>query len=192
MINEHVTPSADGPSELDEDPDSGPANDGSEPRWRVDVLDRTGRGPVREARLREVVLEVLRDEQVDRAEISVAVVDDQEMARLHLEFLQVEGPTDVLSFPLDGDSLREWDGPIEERRGDGRTVSGEVVISADMAARVALEIGSDVADELTLYLVHGVLHLCGYDDLDESDREQMRRREDELLGALGVTARVGR
>ena len=45
---------------------------------------------------------------------------------------------------------------------------------------------------MTLYLVHGLLHLCGYDDLDDADREQMRRRESELLGALGVAVRVKR
>ncbi|MFP6767801.1 MAG: rRNA maturation RNase YbeY [Planctomycetaceae bacterium] len=196
MTNKHELASTDGSSGLGMNPDpepvSGVANGGGESSWRVDVLDRTGQGPVAPQRLRGVVLEVLRDERVGRAEISVAVVDDEEMARLHLEFLQVEGPTDVLSFPLDGDSLRGWDGPIGERRGEGRSVCGEVVISVDMADRVAREVGCAAADELTLYLVHGVLHLCGYDDLDDADREQMRRRESELLAALGVAARVGR
>jgi probable rRNA maturation factor len=196
VTNEHELASADGSSGLGMNPDpgsvSGASNGGAESPWRVDVLDRTGKELLAPQRLREVVLEALRDERVSRAEISVAVVDDEEMARLHLEFLQVEGPTDVLSFPLDGDSLHAWDGPIDERRGEGRSVGGEVVISADMADRVAREVGCTAADELTLYLVHGLLHLCGYDDLDDADREQMRRRESELLGALGVAVRVKR
>ena len=64
-------------------------------------------------------------------------------------------------------------------------LAGELVVSAEMAAATAAEIGVDPRDELALYVVHGLLHLCGYDDLSEAGAAAMRRREDELLKACG-------
>ena len=158
--------------------------------WLIDVVDRTGECPVSTERLMEVAEGVLRSEEVLAAEVSVAIVDDVQMSDLHLEFLQIAGPTDVLTFPLLGDSLVPWQGPIDARRGAGMRIGGEVVISRDTAVRVAGEVGSLPSDEVILYLVHGLLHLCGYDDLDDLQRGQMRRREAELLDVLEVAARV--
>ena len=61
-----------------------------------------------------------------------------------------------------------------------------------VARRVARELGTDVSEEVILYLVHGLLHLCGYDDRDELQRQQMRRREAEVLSLLEVAVRVTR
>jgi len=175
----------------DNDPGAGHGAGGrAECGWSVDVVDRTGECPVSTDRLAEVAEGVLKGEEVLEAEISVAIVDDIEMSDLHLEFLQIDGPTDVLTFPLLGDSLVPWQGPVDARRGAGMRIGGEVVISRDTAVRVAGEVGSLPSDEVVLYLVHGLLHLCGYDDLDDLQREQMRRREAELLDVLEVTARV--
>lgn len=171
---------------------SGGANGPTAIGWRVDVVDRTGGCPVSGERLRELAGCVLRDEGVAEAEISVAIVDDLEMSRLHVEFLGIDGPTDVLTFPLLGDSLGSWSGPADARRGSGRRIGGEVVIGGDTARRVAGETGAEAAEEVILYLVHGLLHLCGYDDLEDLHRFQMRRREAELLDLLEVTARVDR
>ena len=99
--------------------------------WEIDVIDRTDGSAASEKRLAEVAGYVLRDEGVEHAEISVAVVDDLEMARLHADFLQIDGPTDVLTFPLEGDSLEAWAGPVDARRGSGRRICGEVVIGGD-------------------------------------------------------------
>ena len=162
----------------------------AEAEWKIDVVDRTEASAAGTQRLAEVAGCVLRDEGVAYAEVSVAVVDDAEMSRLHADFLQIDGPTDVLTFPLDGDSLESWSGPIDARRGAGRRICGEVVIGGDTAVRVAGELGSLPSEELVLYLVHGILHLCGYDDLDDLQRLQMRRREAELLELLEVSARV--
>ena len=131
---------------------------------RVRVTDHSDEGPVPARRLGEVAMRVLEDEEVASAEISVAVVDNDEIARLHAEFLDVDGPTDVLSFPLEGDCLEAWQGEPGARRGRGRRIDGEVVISAEMAKEVAPRVGSSVEAEVTLYLVHGLLHLCGYED----------------------------
>lgn len=174
----------------DENPPGGETVGPREGGWRIDVVDRTDECPIGVDRLAEAAESVLRDEGVDEAEISVAIVDDLEMARLHFEFLQVDGPTDVLTFPLHGDSLDPWVGPVDARRGAGRRIGGEVVIGGETARRVAEDVGAEPSEEVILYLVHGLLHLCGYDDLDDRHRHEMRRREAELLEVLEVTVRV--
>lgn len=102
--------------------------------------------------------------------VDLVVVSDEALAELHGRFLDDDSPTDVMAFDL-GD---EDDGP-----------SGEVYLSLDMARRVAAERGVSLARELSLYAVHGCLHLCGYDDHEEEDRRAMRAAEREVLDALG-------
>ena len=80
----------------------------AEAGWKIAVVDRTEDPAASEQRLADVAGRVLRDEGVQHAEISVAVVDDAEMSSLLEDFLQIAGPTDVLTFPLDGDSLEAW------------------------------------------------------------------------------------
>ena len=106
-------------------------------------------------------------------ELSVALVGDTRMARLHQQFMGVGGPTDVLTFPLDED----------ER---GRVLSGEVVVCVPEAARRARELGTSVERELLLYALHGLLHLCGYDDRTAAGYRRMHRTEDKILTRLGV------
>ncbi len=102
-------------------------------------------------------------------EISVALVSDATLARLHAEFLDDPRATDVMSFPL----------------GDGPGPWGEVVASVDCAIRVAKERGIASARELSLYVVHGTLHLCGFDDVEDDDRAAMRVAESVVLASLG-------
>ena len=93
----------------------------------------------------------------------VAIVDDEEMTRLHRQFLGKDGPTDVLSFP-----------------------SGEIVVSADTAAREARARGIPPLSELILYVVHGALHLDGHDDNKPKARARMRTAERRVLRELGL------
>ncbi len=103
-------------------------------------------------------------------ELSFALVTDDRMAALNQGFLGHEGPTDVLSFPLQ-----------EEPR-----LVGDVVISVDTARREAERRRHPAYDEVVLYAVHGVLHLLGHDDHDPASRRRMRRAERRVLRALGV------
>ena len=113
-------------------------------------------------------------EQVTDGYLSVAVVDDSQMARMHRQYKQTDGTTDVLAFDL----RDEQDDPIE----------ADLVICRDEAARQAAARGHAVRLELLLYAVHGLLHLLGYGD-DAPDRAAaMHRREDELLTAVGLDA----
>lgn len=101
--------------------------------------------------------------------VSIAFVDDATIADINLRFLEHEGPTDVIAFPL-----REDDDPSDP-------FLGEVVISLDTAARVGPEHGASPRREAYLYLAHGLLHLLGYDDHGDAERELMERRQAELL-----------
>jgi len=106
-------------------------------------------------------------------ELSVALVGDRQMSDLHERFMSIAGPTDVLTFPLEMDE-------------EGLAVSGEVVVCVPEARRRAGEHGNSVANELLLYALHGLLHLCGYDDRTAREFEIMHRAEDDLLCRLGV------
>ena len=85
----------------------------------------------------------------------------------------IAGPTDVLTFPLDLDVR-------------GRPVAGEVVVCVSEARRRAKEHGVPLERELLLYALHGLLHLCGYDDRTDASFRAMHRTEDQILTRLGV------
>jgi probable rRNA maturation factor len=109
------------------------------------------------------------------AELSVAIVDLAEMADLNQRYRGGEGPTDVLSFECDDlCAAAEPDEPI---------TIGDVVIAPEVAETQAVEYGHTVEEELNLLLVHGVLHLLGYDHEDDADAEVMQARERALLTA---------
>jgi len=131
-----------------------------------------------EARLREVTADVLKGEQVSSAEISLALVDDAAIHEVNRKYLAHDHPTDVISFRFDDADVGVFPTRLE----------GEVVISCETARRIAEELGCPVAHEVMLYLVHGLLHLCGFDDLSDEDRRQMRRREKWHLQKLAIPA----
>ncbi len=107
------------------------------------------------------------------SELSLALVGDQKMADLHLQFMNIPGPTDVLTFPLESDKR-------------GRPVSGEVIICVPEARRRCRETGGKLREELLLYALHGLLHLCGYDDRTDRAFQAMHRKEDQILRKIGV------
>jgi probable rRNA maturation factor len=105
-----------------------------------------------------------------RGALSLAVVSDATMRRVNRQFHATDEPTDVLAFPLGG--------------GDG-AFDAEVVVSLDTARREAHERGVDPAAELMLYVVHGVLHLLGFDDHAKADARRMHARTLSILADLG-------
>jgi probable rRNA maturation factor len=94
------------------------------------------------------------------------------MQQLNKRYLEHDEPTDVLSFPLSEPGARR--------------LAGEVVISADVARRQAEGRGHDVQAELALYVIHGLLHLCGYDDQTPAAAARMRERERHYLSRLSL------
>jgi probable rRNA maturation factor len=100
--------------------------------------------------------------------VEVSVVDDAEIRRLNAAWRGVGRRTDVLAFPLETDG--------------GSPLVGQIVISADAAARQARRLGVPVALELDLLATHGTLHLVGWDDRDPLEADLMHRRERQILG----------
>jgi probable rRNA maturation factor len=105
-------------------------------------------------------------------ELSVAVTGDATVRDLNQRFRGIDEPTDVLSFDLAGAGFPEAD----------RASLGEIIISFETAARQAAEAGQPIEDELAHLVVHGVLHLLGYDHERPADARRMRAREELLLG----------
>ncbi len=137
----------------------------------IDVADRQEALKVDRRRIVHAVEMVLHEAGVARAEISVAVVDDATIHALNRQYLEHDYATDVLSFVL-------------ERAPD--ELEGEVIVSAETAASRAPEFGWTACEELLLYVIHGTLHLVGYDDGTSDDRETMRAREGDCLMQLGI------
>ena len=124
---------------------------------------------------------VLRMEEApDAVELSVALVGADEIAVLNEKYRGTVGPTDVLSFECDEPSPVASDEPI---------AIGDVVIAPEVAEKQAAELGSTVESELDLLLVHGVLHLLGYDHDEEADAAVMQARERMLLSAWSDAGR---
>jgi len=164
---------------------------------RVALSDSQAALPIDRRRLRDVVRKTLQAEGIREADISLAVVDDPTIHRLNRRHLAHDYPTDVLSFLLSG-SPAVIESPAGTA-GSGRTPSepnfvppgvcleGEVIVSADTAIRQAAVYGWSPEAELTLYIVHGLLHLCGYDDHSRRDRATMRSRERAILQIWGLS-----
>lgn len=140
--------------------------------FRISIADDQQGLILDHARLRIVIESVLRGESIDEAEISLAIVDDPQIHELNRRFLNHDEPTDVLSFLLD------------QRPG---YIEGEIVVSGDTAAARAVQFNWPPEDELLLYVVHGTLHLAGYDDQTPELRGEMRRRERHYLHGFGLT-----
>jgi probable rRNA maturation factor len=119
--------------------------------------------PFSQARLKEMLARVLTDHGC-RGTLSVALVNDRAIRRVHRQFLGKDTATDVISFPLD-DGL------------PGSDLFGELVISVETARREARARRLRPEDELLLYAIHGALHLAGYDDTTPAKRRRMRRKE---------------
>lgn len=136
---------------------------------RVEVADRQQALPCPEAEIRRVLEVGLEQEEFD-AELSIVLVDDAGIRELNRRFLGRRGVTDVLAFPY--------------REGDD-CVTGEILVNTEQALREARDRPHDATDELLLYVVHGLLHLLGYDDHDPQDARRMREREQEVLRAAG-------
>ena len=108
------------------------------------------------------------------AEVSVTFVDDEEIAALNSEYRGKEGPTYVLSFECDA---------LDDQFEEPVITLGDIVIAPDVAARQCLEYGTTFSQEISLLLVHGLLHLCGYDHMVEEEAVVMEGLEKEILSA---------
>lgn len=114
------------------------------------------------------VLDALPDYAVPAGELGIVLMDEAPHCALHERYLQDPSPTDVITFPGD---------PSED-------LAGEIILNVDLAQREAHRFQQTPSEELTLYLVHGYLHLAGFDDQTDDQRSAMRHAEQFLLYAL--------
>lgn len=112
---------------------------------------------------------------IDGRLLCVLVVDDADSGRLHQQHFGDPAATDVMSFP---------DGSPDPD--SGRVRLGDLAVGLDVARRLAAERRRPVEEELALYVLHGALHLLGYDDVDPADRDEMWTVQREVMAALGV------
>lgn len=126
---------------------------------------------VRQSQIEKLVNQVLNAEKMSAREVHIIFVDDQYLRQLHKEYLDDDTPTDVMSFNLSDDDR----------------VDGEIYISLDSAKRHSAEFDVSFDSEISRLIIHGLLHLKGYDDSTASERKEMRIREDYHLNKyLGV------
>ncbi len=138
----------------------------------VEISDNQSHLVADPAFLDGLVRRVLTAEGIERASISIALVDDSTIHAINRRHLAHDWPTDVITFVLS--------------EPDDTTLAAELVVSAEMAASTARDAGVDPKSELALYLVHGLLHLCDFDDSTLEAADEMRRREGEILALEGL------
>lgn len=114
----------------------------------------------------------------ENIEISVTFVDENEIRELNAHYRDVDSVTDVLSFP-------QFDDP-EEYPEEGEICIGDVVICEAQAARQAKEFGHSYEREIIYLFTHSILHLLGYDHMEEAEKQVMRAREEEIMEKLGI------
>ena len=142
---------------------------------KIEIADQQSK-PVDGETLISIVDTILTDHQIRRSEISIAIVDDPTMRKLNKQYLEHDYETDVLSFVLQYD----------DQAGE---LHGQLIVSTDTAATMANEVGGTMQQELLLYVVHGTLHLVGYDDKSPDDAREMRDAERKYLESVGLTHR---
>ena len=119
------------------------------------------------------------------AEVSVTITNDEKIHELNLQYRNIDRPTDVLSF-----ALRESDEPeiiFDEAQPE---ILGDIVISIDRAKDQAIEYNHSLRREVTFLTVHGILHLLGYDHIEENDRLEMEAEQKFLMDQLGISREV--
>lgn len=144
--------------------------------FQIEIINNQDFIPVDEKRLSALTEKTLTLLNADRAILNVLIVDNEAIHEINNQFLQHDFPTDVITFPIHDDSQLSGKQPLE----------GEIVISAQMAKEIAETVSWPALHELSLYLIHALLHLCGYDDLNEQDQKRMRKKERELLIATNI------
>ena len=141
------------------------------------------------ALIRKVIRTVLAAEGMTLpCEVDVNLTDDAGIHEINREMREVDRPTDVLSFPVFDLMPGELPDELDADPGTGLIPLGDMVISMERVAAQAEEFGHSNRRELCYLVVHSVLHLLGYDHLDEGPQKaQMRAREEAILAELGIT-----
>ena len=141
--------------------------------------------PNEELLIKNVIETVLKEEKVIQdLEIYVTLTNNENIHKINLEQRNVDRPTDVLSFPM---FEREEIKLLKEVSKEEQYILGDIIVSIEKVKEQAEEYGHSFERELAYLITHGMLHLLGYDHMIEEEKEQMRKREEEILGELKIT-----
>ena len=131
----------------------------------------------------DVVAESLSYEEFDtKSEISISIVDNNEIQEIIRQYREIDAPTDVLSFPL----LTFEEGEQADVNENDEILLGDIIISIDKAREQAQEYGHGLRRELAFLTAHSMLHLLGYDHIDEQEQKDMFERQERILENLGI------
>ena len=156
--------------------------------FEVDITTDSQFGSVDLERLQQSVVQALQVESVAEAVLSITLVDNAVIHEINREHLQHDFATDVISFQLDWTHpQQDAPGAASHNRSDGAHIEGEIIASVEYAVGEADRLGWDLQSELTLYVIHGMLHICGYDDLDPMEKQMMQARESAVFNQLGLS-----
>jgi probable rRNA maturation factor len=150
------------------------------------ILNRQKKVPLAEQPLTEFLDRILREVNFAKTEVSIAFVSDAEIAKWNQNYRNKKGPTDVLSFPAlsKRHAKRKPNARVPAKSSGG--FLGDIAIAPETAQRYARENGRTLDDEIRILMLHGVLHLMGYDHESKSDYGQMNRIEQKLRRRLGL------
>ncbi|CAB0729118.1 endoribonuclease YbeY [Corynebacterium diphtheriae] len=145
----------------------------------IEVVNESGFDGVNEEALIDVATFVLGEMDVHPdAEATISVVDVATMSDLHVRWMDLEGPTDVMSFPMD--ELTPGMGRPDAQP-FGPAMLGDIILCPEFAAKQSAKAGHDMGHELALLTTHGCLHLLGYDHIEPEDEQEMFALQNELL-----------
>ena len=147
---------------------------------KVSVLNRQDRVPVDRRKIGAAARRILKTLGYEGYELNLVLADDREITRLNRQYFRRNRPTNVISFPMMDDS------PVSLRS----RILGDVVISAETAQRDAGEVGEKAEKEILFLMIHGILHLAGYDhEGSVAERRKMEAKEKEFFEALNPPLR---
>lgn len=142
--------------------------------------------------IRDIVTETLAAEECPyEAEVNVVITDNQEIQALNREYRGIDAPTDVLSFPMLEYAKPSDFSRVEEDYEDcfnpetGELMLGDIVLSVDKIQEQADAYGHSETRELAFLTAHSMLHLCGYDHMEDKEREEMEEKQREILNRRG-------
>ena len=140
--------------------------------------------PETEKLFNDVITESLRYEEFDpQCEISLSIVNNDEIQEINKQYRNIDAPTDVLSFPL----LTFEEGEQADVNENDEIMLGDIIISIEKAISQAEEYGHGLKRELAFLTAHSMLHLMGYDHMEDDEREKKYEKQEAILNNLGIT-----
>ncbi|MFO0792958.1 MAG: rRNA maturation RNase YbeY [Candidatus Brocadiaceae bacterium] len=140
-------------------------------RCKLEIINTQRLCAINKKKIKNLVQGVLKIEEKD-AELNIVFTDNKKIKEINKTFLRHNYATDVISFPYHESSI-------------SNIINGEIVVSAEKAIEVSQKHGYEAEGEIALYVIHGLLHLLGYDDKQKKEAKKMHQRERELLLHFG-------